>query len=166
MTETLPAPIARRMRLAALLTVALLGFAGCGSSSDAGQVLVSSTAMTLSLARSEGDPHRRAGAACLAAVVSVLRMVAIVGFLAPAIAVFVAAQFAQAQLVAVEMQGLVEIRYPDHGVQVFHGAAIDSVPGICTGNPTSTTTLATAGAPGFSTPSSAAASSPVQTVAR
>jgi len=52
--------------------------------------LVSSTAMTLSLARTEGDPSRRAGAACLAAVVSVCRMLVITTFLGPDIAVFVA----------------------------------------------------------------------------
>ena len=52
--------------------------------------LVSSTAMTLSLARTDGDPHRRAGAACLAAVVSVLRMLAITTFIGPDIAVYVA----------------------------------------------------------------------------
>jgi uncharacterized membrane protein (DUF4010 family) len=52
--------------------------------------LVSSTAMTLSLARTEGDPSRRAGAACLAAVVSVCRMLVITTFLGPDIAVYVA----------------------------------------------------------------------------
>ena len=46
MTETLPAPIARRMRLAALLTVALLGLAGCGSSSDAEPVTPEATTAT------------------------------------------------------------------------------------------------------------------------
>jgi len=52
--------------------------------------LVSSTAMTLSLARTEGDPHRRAGAACLAAVVSVCRMLVITTFIGPDIAAYVA----------------------------------------------------------------------------
>ena len=52
--------------------------------------LVSSTAMTLSLARTEGDPQRRAGAACLAAVVSVLRMLVITVFIGPDVAVYVA----------------------------------------------------------------------------
>lgn len=63
--------------------------------------LVSSTAMTLSLARTEGDPRRRAGAACLAAVVSVARMLAIIVFLAPAIAAFVALPTIAAALVFV-----------------------------------------------------------------
>jgi uncharacterized membrane protein (DUF4010 family) len=61
--------------------------------------LVSSTAMTLSLARTGGDPHRRAGAACLAAVVSVGRMLAITAFLGPAIAVYVAPPTIAAALV-------------------------------------------------------------------
>lgn len=61
--------------------------------------LVSSTAMTLSLARTEGDPHRRAGAACLAAVVSVLRMLAITTFIGPDIAVYVAPPTLSAALV-------------------------------------------------------------------
>lgn len=52
--------------------------------------LVSSTAMTLSLARTEGDPYRRAGGACLAAVVSVLRMLVITAFIGPDIAVYAA----------------------------------------------------------------------------
>lgn len=47
--------------------------------------LVSSTAMTLSLARAEGDPLRRAGAACLAAVVSILRVLAYAAVIGPAI---------------------------------------------------------------------------------
>ena len=46
--------------------------------------------MTLSLARTDGDPHRRAGAACLAAVISVLRMLVITTFIGPDIAVYVA----------------------------------------------------------------------------
>lgn len=53
--------------------------------------LVSSTAMTLSLARTEGDPSRRAGAACLAAVVSVCRMLVITAFIATDIAIHVTA---------------------------------------------------------------------------
>lgn len=48
--------------------------------------LVSSTAMTLSLARAGGDPVRRAGAACLAALVSILRVLAYAAFIGPAIA--------------------------------------------------------------------------------
>jgi len=47
--------------------------------------LVSSTAMTLSLARAEGSSRRRAGAACLAAMVSILRVLAYASFVAPAI---------------------------------------------------------------------------------
>jgi len=47
--------------------------------------LVSSTAMTLSLARAEGNPRRRAGAASLAAMVSILRVLAYSSFVAPAI---------------------------------------------------------------------------------
>ena len=47
----------------------------------------------------------------------------------------------------------------------FHGAENDSVPDICAGTD-SAATSATTGTPGFITPSSAAASSPVQTVAR
>lgn len=47
--------------------------------------LVSSTAMTLSLARTEGSPRRRAGAACLAAMVSILRVLAYSSFVAPAV---------------------------------------------------------------------------------
>lgn len=49
--------------------------------------LVSSTAMTLSLARARADPLRRAGAACLAAVVSLLRVLAYASFIGPAIVV-------------------------------------------------------------------------------
>lgn len=49
--------------------------------------LVSSTAMTLSLARAEGDPIRRAGAACLAALVSILRVLAYAAVIGPAIVV-------------------------------------------------------------------------------
>lgn len=47
--------------------------------------LVSSTAMTLSLARADGSARRRAGAACLAAMVSILRVLAYASFVAPAI---------------------------------------------------------------------------------
>lgn len=47
--------------------------------------LVSSTAVTLSLARAEGNPRRRAGAASLAAMVSILRVLAYSSFVAPAI---------------------------------------------------------------------------------
>jgi uncharacterized membrane protein (DUF4010 family) len=47
--------------------------------------LVSSTAMTLSLARAEGSARRRAGAACLAAMVSILRVLAYSLFVAPAV---------------------------------------------------------------------------------
>jgi uncharacterized membrane protein (DUF4010 family) len=61
--------------------------------------LVSSTAMTLSLARTDGDPKRRAGAACLAAIVSVLRMLAITTFVGPAVALFAAPPTLAAALV-------------------------------------------------------------------
>jgi len=47
--------------------------------------LVSSTAMTLSLARAEGSARRRAGAASLAAMVSILRVLAYSSFVAPAV---------------------------------------------------------------------------------
>jgi uncharacterized membrane protein (DUF4010 family) len=45
--------------------------------------MVSSTAMTLALARTEGSSRRLAGAACLAAMVSILRVAAMVLVLAP-----------------------------------------------------------------------------------
>lgn len=47
--------------------------------------LVSSTAMTLALARAEGSPLRRAGGASLAAMVSILRVLIYSSFVAPAI---------------------------------------------------------------------------------
>ena len=71
--------------------------------------LVSSTAMTLSLARTDGDPHRRAGAACLAAVVSVLRMLVITTFIGPDIAAYVAPPTLAAALVFA-LVGLVLLR--------------------------------------------------------
>ena len=71
--------------------------------------LVSSTAMTLSLARTEGDPLRRAGAACLAAVVSVCRMLVITAFIGPDIAVYVAAP-TMAAAVVFALIGLILLR--------------------------------------------------------
>lgn len=47
--------------------------------------LVSSTAVTLSLARAQGSARRRAGAASLAAMVSILRVLAYSSFVAPAV---------------------------------------------------------------------------------
>ncbi|MCB1448088.1 MAG: MgtC/SapB family protein [Rhizobiaceae bacterium] len=73
--------------------------------------LVSSTAMTLSLARAEGDPRLRAGAACLAAVVSVFRMLAITIFVGPAVAVHAAPPTLAAAAVF-GLFGLVLLRAP------------------------------------------------------
>lgn len=75
--------------------------------------LVSSTAMTLSLARGEGDTRRRAGAACLAAMVSILRVLAYASFVAPAIMVLVLPPAVAAALVFALLGWLLVTRTPD-----------------------------------------------------
>jgi uncharacterized membrane protein (DUF4010 family) len=75
--------------------------------------LVSSTAMTLSLARAGGSPRRRAGAACLAAMVSILRVLAYSSFVAPVIMAIVLPAALVAALVFALSGWLLITRTPD-----------------------------------------------------